>query len=277
MINYNPKSWFSLIFNFHRSDTFRILLPTMLSVAAISAIISYLEVEVWQLRHQSTAVLHSLLGFVISMLLVFRTNTAYERWWEGRKLWGSLVNNSRNLAIKLNAMLAGQPEEKQKFARLIADYANVLKNHLQDKKVDGLTPPEAHQPNYIASQIFSEIHGLYQKGHFTGDQLYLLNEEIRSFADVCGACERIRKTPIPYSYSLFIKKFIFVYVMSLPFSFVGDFGYAMIFITPFVLYALASLELIAEEIENPFGTDSNDLPTDEIAATIEQNVTEILA
>jgi putative membrane protein len=87
MIYYNPKKWFSLIFQFHRSDTFRILLPAMLAVGAYTAGITYLGLEVWQWKSGTTTV-HSLLGIVLGLLLVFRTNTAYERWWEGRKLWG---------------------------------------------------------------------------------------------------------------------------------------------------------------------------------------------
>lgn len=93
--------------------------------------------------------------------------------------------------------------------------------------------------------------------------------------DIIGACERIKKTPIPYSYSAFIKKFIFIYVMSLPFGVVRDFGYSTIFVVIFIFYVLASLELIAEEIEDPFGSDANDLPTDAISQTIKGNLKEL--
>jgi putative membrane protein len=96
------------------------------------------------------------------------------------------------------------------------------------------------------------------------------------FSEICGACERIKKTPIPYSYSLFIKKFIFVYIVSIPFCFLHPFGYWTALFSVFVFYVLASLELIAEEIENPFGDDANDLPTEQIAKTISANVHEIL-
>jgi putative membrane protein len=88
MINYDPKSWWGLIFKFHKSDTFRRLLPAMVSVALFCTAIAYLGIEVWPNHLHSTTAFHSLLGFVISLLLVFRTNTAYERWWEGRRQWG---------------------------------------------------------------------------------------------------------------------------------------------------------------------------------------------
>lgn len=107
MISYKPKDWLTFIFHFHKADTVRVLLPMILLMCAYSGLIAYLELEVWKLSKDSyvknLTLLHNLLGFVLSMLLVFRTNSAYDRWWEGRKLWGSLVNNSRNMAMKLNA------------------------------------------------------------------------------------------------------------------------------------------------------------------------------
>lgn len=104
----------------------------------------------------------------------------------------------------------------------------------------------------------------------------MLNEELRSFTNVVGACERIKKTPIPYSYSSFIKRIIFLYVITLPFGLIHDLKWATIPIVLFVFYAFGSLELLAEEIEDPFGTERNDLPTDELANTIRKNLKEII-
>ncbi len=100
MVNYNPKDWFKLIFSVQKSDTIRMLAPAIIGIATFTFFVCFIEIHVLELKYKSTTLVHSLLGFVISMLLVFRTNTAYERWWEGRKLWGAMVNNSRNLAIK---------------------------------------------------------------------------------------------------------------------------------------------------------------------------------
>jgi putative membrane protein len=124
--------------------------------------------------------------------------------------------------------------------------------------------------------IYSKINDLYKSNKITGNQLIILNLEIQSFTDVCGACERIKNTPIPYSYSAFIKKFIFFYVMTLPFGYVFSLGYYIIPVVVFIFYVLASLELIAEEIEDPFGGDENDLPTAKIASNIKKHVEEIL-
>src|SRR5690606_29773539 len=123
MVYYNPKEWFIAIFRFHKSDTFRALFPLLIFMGIYSWGIVYLETEYLKLAANSNArnitVMHTLLGFAISMLLVFRTNTAYDRWWEGRKLWGNLVNNSRNLAIKLKAMLPENDLASRTFFRQV--------------------------------------------------------------------------------------------------------------------------------------------------------------
>jgi putative membrane protein len=113
-------------------------------------------------------------------------------------------------------------------------------------------------------------------GKISGDQLIIINNEVQSFTDICGACERIKNTPIPYSYSSFIKKFIFFYIMTLPFGYVFSLGYYVIPVVVFTFYVLASLELIAEEIEDPFGNDANDLPTVKLASNIKKHVEEII-
>ena len=109
MTSYNPKDWISFIFSISKADTFQRLIPMMIIIGIYSGIVGYFEMDIWHLSDDSKvkniSVMHSLLGFVISLLLAYRTNTAYDRWWEGRRLWGGLVNSSRNLAIKLAVIL----------------------------------------------------------------------------------------------------------------------------------------------------------------------------
>ena len=124
--------------------------------------------------------------------------------------------------------------------------------------------------------MISKTQELDSSGKITGDQMIVMNGEISSFTDICGACERIKNTPIPLSYSSFIKKFIVVYVLTLPLGYVFNLGYYVAPIVTFVFYVLASLELVAEEIEDPFGTDANDLPMDKMAANIKKHVGEII-
>lgn len=287
MVSYNTKDWFTFIFRFHKADTFRKLLPIMFGIGFYSGTVGYLEVQYWQLSDSSyiknITIMHGMLGFVISLLLVFRTNTAYDRWWEGRKLWGSLVNNSRNLALKLDAIL-NLEEDKVFFRKTIPHYAAVLNRHLKDEETalqlfDGLDLDinhRAHLPNQVAKRMFEKINNQYLAGKITGDQLIIINAELQSFTEICGACERIKNTPIPYSYSAFIKKFIFFYVMTLPFGYAFSLGYYVAPVVVFIFYVLASLELIAEEIEDPFGNDANDLPTQKISENIQKHVEELL-
>lgn len=286
MINYNPKEWVSFIFRVHKSDTFVKLWPLMVGVAAFSGGIAYLELHHLKLADSSyiknVGMMHSLLGFVISMLLVFRTNTSYDRWWDGRKLLGALTNVSRNLAMKVKA-LELNPEEIDFFKYAIPKYVYALKEHLREKQYFGRNSQlieidgGKHIPNQVAASLTGRIFQLQRTHQISQEQLIILNTDITQFTDICGGCERIKNTPIPYSYSAFIKKFIFLYVITLPFGWVFSLGYFVVPIVPFILYVLASLELIAEEIENPFGQDANDLPVDEICRNIEKHVEDILS
>lgn len=287
MISYNPKIWFTYIFRFHKSDSFRALFPILLIIAAYSGIIAYLEIEYFKLTDTSHIknlfVIHTTLGFVISLLLAYRINSAYDRWWEGRKLWGALVNNSRNLAIKLSVILKDE-KDLAYFRKLIPSYASMLNKHLKDEEtsmqlfddVDLVLDHHKHRPNQIAKMLFQKINDLYVSHKITGDQLIILNNEIQSFTDICGGCERIKNTPIPYSYSTFIKKFIFLFVLTLPYAYVFTLGYYVIPVVSFIFYVLGSIELISEEIEEPFGYDDNDLPLTKISQNIKKNVEEIL-
>ena len=287
MVDYDPKSWFSLIFKIHKYGTVRKLLPTMIVLAILTFGYCYLEIEVLNNKYKHTMAFHSLVGFVISLLLVFRTNTAYDRWWEGRKQWGAMVNNTRNLAIKLSVKIpVGDTVRRQLFRVLITNYVFAMKEHLREgvkaeelEEHSNFDKPAhlglEHVPNGIAKSLYSEIMKLKNEGIITDNQLIVIDNEFKALTDIIGACERIKKSPIPYSYNAFIKKFIFLYVISLPFGAITSFGYATIFVTILVFYILASLELIAEEIEDPFGRDANDLPTDTLSQTIQENLKEL--
>ena len=124
MINYNPKEWFTFIFRFHKADTFRTLFPLIIGISVYSAVIGYLEIMVLKLGDNSylknISMMHTLLGFIISMLLVFRTNTAYDRWWEGRKLWGALVNNSATWPSNYQLCCPTQRKNKGLFSERLS-------------------------------------------------------------------------------------------------------------------------------------------------------------
>src|SRR3990170_1961173 len=149
MISYNPKDWLRFIIGFPKSDTFIKLFPWLIAMAIYAWLVAYLEIHYFKLSQDSNlknlSILHSLLGFAISMLLVFRTNTAYDRWWEGRRQWGALINNSRNLAIKLNSLLP-QDDDKNRtfFTQIIPRFALELKQHLQSEETRLLLDEKPH-------------------------------------------------------------------------------------------------------------------------------------
>jgi ion channel-forming bestrophin family protein len=284
MIAYNPKDWFKLILSFHKSDTFRMLFPAIIGLGLFSAGIIALQYEYFHFPLKSSLAMHSLLGLVVSLMLVFRTNTAYDRWWEARRLWGGFVNHSRSFSMKMRAFVP--VNETVKIQALLKNYFFACRDHLRRKmstvdwvEVEG-EPLErytnkSHIPNAILTDLVGEVALLHRNGKINDTQMLMLNDELRSFAENMGACERINNTPIPYSYSMFIKKIIFFYVISLPFGLMTDFKYWTVLAVCFIFYAFASLELLAEEIEDPFGEDDNDLPTDQIARNIKKQVEEI--
>ena len=288
MIKYNPKEWYSLIFEFHKSDTLIKLIKTIIIFAIYSTVVLFLEIH--YTKFKSTIAIHSLLGFVIGLLLVFRTNTAYERWWEGRKLWGELTNTSRNLAMKINAVLPEESKDERKYyATMISNFVFSTKEHLRRGEDVDINEIEScigfdknmlkdykHIPNIINSEIFKKTHQLHKQDLISGNLLITIDNQIKVFSDILGGCERISNTPIPYSYNIFLKKFIFIYTLSMPFGLVTDLGYWAIPIATFTLYVFCSLEILAEEIEDPFGEDANDLPLNIMCKNIKENVNEIL-
>lgn len=291
MVKYNPKTWFSLIFHSYSRQVMTTLTPTLLFMVAYSALICYLFLDVFHIdrsEFQPTIAMHSLLGIVLGLFLVFITNTAYDRWWEGRKLWGGMVNSTRNLALKLNAYISKENhEDRDWFAKMIPNFVFVTKESLRNgaqlnelestgEEFEEEFRKHKHKPNWISKRMYDKVNTLYKNGLITGDQLINLDKELKDFIDIMGACERIRNTPIPYSYMMYVKKFIFIYIITLPFGFVTQSGYLTIILVVLITFVLMSVELIAEEIEDPFGRDLNDLPTDELARKIKENVKEIL-
>lgn len=286
MITYNPKSWITLIFAFHKSDTLRKLWKEMIYIGLFTLLIDFII-----MRYVTNTIyldklinVYSLIGFVISLLLVFRTNTAYDRWWEGRKKWGELVNDSRNLGVKLSVLLK-EEDDKAFFKRMIPNFLIASKEHLrkgtllfeldlQSEEMKMLNVKK-HIPMQLVCMMQNRITQLNKAGKISNEDVIRLDNNLNKFLDSIGACERIKSTPIPYSYSLFIKKFIFIYVITLPLAFVSVFGYWSAFIATFIFYILVSMEILAEEIEDPFGKDDNDLPMDELSEKIKSNMEEL--
>lgn len=291
MITYNPKNWLSLLTHNYSRQVMKLLTPALVVLTVYTTVVCFLYITVFEFHEsefQATPAFHSLLGIVLGLFLVFRTNSAYDRWWEGRKLWGGLVNSTRNLALKMDAYVdKGADADRKFFAEMIPNFVYATKEGLrQSTQITELEISDPsmleqikeakHKPNKIAALMYTRVNALYRNGKLTGDQLINVDKELKDFVDLMGACERIKTTPIPYSYSMFLKKFIFIFLSTLPFGFVSLSGYMTILIVFLTSFVILSVELIAEEIEDPFGRDVNDLPTDDLCAKIRGNVKEIL-
>lgn len=232
--------------------------------------------------------LFSLIGIVLSILLVFRTNSAYDRWWEGRKQWGALVNNCRNLAIMGHVTFPVEDKQgRKRFASDIANFCISLKEHLRSGVkneelilIDGDTRAglegRSHIPAFFSSQLHAQVQTYYRKGEITDSDLLNFKPQLQSLLDIAGACERIRKTPIPFSYAVYVKVLVFVYVLMLPLAMVSELSYWSVPIVMFLAFTFIGIEMMAQEIEEPFGLDCNDLPTGDIAHNIKNNVFELL-
>ena len=288
MIVYKTNDWLPAIWHFHTGPTAISLFKRLAVVLIYVVTITVIELNFTDLRLKNTPTeFLSTMGILLSLLIIFRTNTAYDRFYEGRRAWGTLINTCRNLAIYYNAILGDRyPAEKLFFTKVISNFSFALKNHLRDdrnfKEFDETLPGTLemlqrfdHVPNGMVSQLRNHTEKLYREGSITDAQLINIHEMLTALLDVAGICERIKSTPIPFSYNLFIKIFITFYIFIMPFSVIIEYGYLTIPAVMLVSYILVGLELIGEEIEEPFGLDRNNLPLNQLSQLIRINVHEI--
>lgn len=231
-------------------------------------------------------------NIVLGLMLVFRTNTAYERFWEGRKLWGSLVNTTRNLARQIWVIIPeiepGDRLKKQSALRLLVAFAVATKLHLRGQPLDEefveLLSKERfeklkmmnHPPLEVAFWIGDYLQEQYRSDRLDVYQLTGMQNLLNALVDALGGCERILKTPIPLAYSIHLKQLLLLYCLSLPFQLVDQSGWWTGVLVALISFTLFGIEEIGIEIENPFGLDANDLPLDSICATMLRNIEDLM-
>ncbi|HZN34057.1 MAG TPA: bestrophin family ion channel [Pirellulaceae bacterium] len=275
--------WVAVLTSFHNTPIFGRIWVTVAAVTGYATLVVLLDRFV--LPHVETVrpEFHGFLGLILGTLLVFRTNTSYDRWWEGRKLWGQLVNDCRNLAIKVQTCVRADPEQKQRLGRWLCDFAWALKGHLRGGvhltdlggfKTDTSHPQ--HVPAYVSARIYDQFEVWRQNDQLGGFELLFLDQHASSLMNICGACERIQKSPISISYRWFIRQSIAIYLLTLPWGLVETFGWWDIPATAMLGYFMIGVEIIAEEIEDPFGTSADDLRLEDMCQTIERSVMSIL-
>lgn len=231
-------------------------------------------------------------SIVLGLLLVFRTNTANERFWEGRKCWGTLVNNIRNLARQIWVSVSEeQPEDREEkilALRLLVAFAVATKLHLRGEPVNSeLTELMSHSryfklkamnnpPLEVAFWIGDYLQQQYNRHCLSSYQLATMQDLLNSMVDTLGGCERILKTPMPLAYAIHLKQLLLIYCLLLPFQMVQSLGLWTGAIVALISFTLFGIEEIGIEIENPFGYDANDLPLDAICNTMKLNIEDLI-
>lgn len=221
---------------------------------------------------------------IMGVLLVFRTNSAYDRWWEGRKLWGQLTNDLRNLSIKAKEYAVLDAAECALLASLLVGFANSVRDHLRGKvNPDNIpeslrrTPSgKSHIPLVIAGLVVGKVRGWNKAGRLSDTDLIVLDSHVKALMDICGGCERILKTPVSLSYKTMIWIGLTLYFIDLPWILVPTCDDFTIYLVLLSAYFALTIEFLAEEVEEPFGLRANDLPLDSICKGIEDSLKEVL-
>jgi len=224
------------------------------------------------------------LTFVMGMLVLFRINRAYERWWEARTLWGTLVNVSRNLAVKTRQLANIDAANRGEMRHLIVGFCYALKDHLRGPLHPAKLPDNSdvairieHVPSSIVQNIYQKLKTWSQSGALTREELWMMDSEARMLLEVCGACERIKSTLMSRSWRLLTRQCLGVYLLTAPWALVDEFHYWTIPISALIAYFVIGGEGIAHYVEEPFGSQEDHLDLDGICRKIESSVGEILA
>jgi len=278
--------WIIPFTRFHKIPVFRRVWLYLAVMTIYTLIVYWIAEEGKWMNVFKEATNVAYLSAIFGLLLVFRTNSAYERWWEGRRLWGQLVNDSRNICLKVRSYVDVPNSEKVLMGELVVSFCYALKHHLRDTRptrdLPGIEPiatipASKHLPALVTGKVFGMLQDWVEQGQINDFKLMLIDQHVRAFMDICGACERIKNTPLAVSYRAFMRQGIGLNLIIIPWYVIPQLG--LLWSLPVVLissYFLIGLELIAEDIEEPFGEDGDDLPLDSICNNIQKSVSQIL-
>lgn len=281
MIQYDPHHWRSHFFDIRGSLVREIVLRVSLCVVWAAFVVL---LDRFQLVPAMPATAHMLVGGAIGLLLVFRTNSSYDRFWEGRKQWGSIVNTTRNLARQSANLLAGAPEIADRVILWTAAFASATMYRLRGEPLIGdlepLLPADGvqrvqgsnHIPLAISREIGDLLNQAKQAGVISDIQQMSLDSNVGGLLDCLGACERIHSTPMPFAYAVHLRRSILAFCLTIPFVLAKDLGWSTIPAVFLISYVYFGVEEIGVEIEDPFGVDENDLPLEAISSGIERTL-----
>jgi ion channel-forming bestrophin family protein len=228
-------------------------------------------------------------GAALGLLLVLRTNAGYERWWEGRKLWGGIVNQSRHLGVVAISYGPEDSKWRERALRLVAAFAHVARRSLRDERelpeIEALLGAEEagriaaarHMPVHVALLIADHLRVACDQFEMDRFSFLEADRDLTSLLDFVGGCERIKKTPLPRAYAIQIRQFLILFLTTLPFALLMKVGWLTPLVTVLVAYPLLSLDEIGNALQAPFSPRSlNHLPLDDISRTIEDDLLAML-
>jgi len=281
MIDYDPHRWRDHLFavkgSVLRQSGPRVLLASIWAIG-----VAWVDSKYLDLKTPVTA--HTLVGVALGLLLVFRTNASYDRFWEGRRQWGAIINASRNLARGAAAFLRNAPEVHEAVCAWTIAFAYAAMHRLRNSAGLGdaaaLLPPEdarralesRNVPLAAATQISKAIAAARHRGALSDHEQLLMDTQVAALVDAAGACDRIHKTPLPFAYVSHLRTALILYCGTIPFALLREFGWGAVAVTTFVSFVLLGIEEIGVEIEDPFGFDANDLPLEAFCATVERDL-----
>ena len=262
-----------------RGSIVPMILPRIGAVLLISA-----AVVAWQRLAPAhfqdlTLAPFTLLGLALSIFLGFRNNAAYERWWDGRKQWGQLLAETRSLVRDGVVLLPDDPGLRRRFAHRAVAFAHALRDQLRGVEGAGLrdwVPPaewdavarRRSRPDAILLAQAEELGRLHRRGDL-GDNLYcMFSDRLHAMTAIQTACERLRSTPAPFTYTLLLHRTAWLFCLLLPFGLVSTLGWATPVATVILAYAFFGLDALGEELEQPFSLAQNAVPLDALVRAI---------
>jgi ion channel-forming bestrophin family protein len=226
---------------------------------------------------------HEVAGALLGLILVARTNGGYERWWEGRRLWGGIVNQARNLALIALTYGPDDPRWRGELIRWTIAFAHVSRRTLRDERalpeVAALVGPTqaarvaaaVHMPSAVARRIGGLLRDAHEDGQLGPLAFSGAEHQRTTLMDHLGECERIRATPLPRAFSIEIRRSIVLFLLTLTFALLSkELGWVTLLLLVLVAYAILSLDLIGSALQNPFAIDNlGALPLDDICRALE--------
>lgn len=287
MVEYEPGRWIKILFRVDGSVLPRIVWRVV-TVSVVACAVTYLEKGLGYDLPNSVR-LHMVVGVALGLLLVFRTNASYERFWEGRIQVGDMVSQSRDLARKTAVYLADSPTQTREQIGLyiIALFATIRRSLRRERDTSELATllteeeretleSSSAPPLIVARWLSDQIHAENKAGRVSDTKIRLFDPNITELIRLWGGAERIFKTPIPFAYAHHIKGFLLLFCITSPLALLDTMGWYTPLGVALVAYGLFGIDEIGIEIEEPFGYDTNDLPMDGIGETIARNVCDVL-